>query len=84
MEALKPEDLKVGMKVMITRNTSTGDRSYVGDVLTIKTIDLPYIIIERKAYFKAGMSKDTLLVSEHCFVLPSEEFIRAMEVKDAE
>ena len=84
MEALKPEDLKVGMKVMVTENIRTGDRSYLNMVMTIQAIDLPYIIVEHKDWFGPKMVNTSVLTTEYCFAEPSPEFVQLMEAKNVE
>ena len=44
-------DLKKGMSVTVEKWLKNNDRSYIGSVLEIQHIDLPFIIVKEKSKY---------------------------------
>jgi hypothetical protein len=79
---LKPTDLEIGMKVTVVRKAKSraDDRSYMGDVLLIEAVQLPYIVcsVENRIDRKY---RPILHTKENFFMELSEEFIAAAMVQ---
>lgn len=71
---ISPGELEVGMKITIL-SCSMGDRSWYGNVLEIKVINLPYIIVDDLGvYGHKGIDLDTRIKT---LMELSEEYIDA-------
>lgn len=79
--AITPEEIKVGDTVTAFRWIKGGDRSYVGDVMTVEAVDLPFLVA-RTVVDKYGHDMDrgarSLDTREIEFGVVSNEYVNAM------
>jgi hypothetical protein len=47
LKMIKPENIKEGMTITILEDTKTADRSYIGDIMEVLAVDLPFICVNR-------------------------------------
>jgi hypothetical protein len=84
-ERIEPKDLKVGQRVTVLRWLQGGDRSYVGSVLKIMAVDLPFVVFREELcrYGFRGVHSDddaatSLRISDVEFGTISDEYVAAM------
>lgn len=81
MKILKPEEIELNSIVTILKWKSHQDRSWVGDILKVKAIDLPFVVLE----FQQGWNKGnthSFHENDVDFGMPSQEYIDAVMTKE--
>lgn len=76
---LKPEELETGMRVTVKNGIGrcANDRSYAGDLLTVKCVDLPFVVVDRRSRW--GVNRQSIDTREFEFKMCSAEYVTAMQ-----
>lgn len=80
MQIIKPEDIKIGSRLMTPGNKAINSRDFHDCLLIVKNVDLPFIAVDPVSSFWLRYKEDAdriklLNINEHDFYEPSMGFI---------
>lgn len=76
MNIVSYDEIKVGDKVTLLRWLSHKDRSWVGDLMTVKAKDYPFVVVSGDCFH--GNKSHTFHIQDVVFGKPSEDFVKAV------
>lgn len=77
MQEVNYEELKKGDVITVLEWVGSCDRSYVGDIMDVLCVDLPFVVVRRSPH-PASRSKLTLDSRRVVMGKPSEEHIKTV------
>ncbi len=76
MQIINCEDLKKNNVITVLKWTTSNDQSYIGDILNVRCVDLPFVIVSRGRNNSFGGRTLTLDTRKVVLGKPSVEHVK--------